>query len=50
MKKLILAKVSKEPYAMLLLHFLHNDEIIFGEPQTGKLVNYDEVKVVRLIV
>ena len=30
--------------------FLHKGEIIFGEPQNGKLVNYDEVKVVRLIV
>ena len=33
-----------------VIAFLHNDEIIFGEPQTGKLVEYDEVKIIRLIV
>jgi len=30
--------------------FLHNDELIFGEPQTGKLVEYEQVKIARLIV
>ena len=30
--------------------FLHNDEIIFGEPQNGKMVTYDRVKIIRLIV
>ena len=30
--------------------FLHKGKIVFGEPQTGKLVEYDEVKIIRLIV
>jgi len=29
--------------------FLHNGEIIFGEPQNGKLVTYEQAKIIRLI-
>ena len=30
--------------------FLHEGKMIFGEPQTGKLVEFDQVKIIRLIV
>jgi len=33
-----------------VIAFLHNDEIIFGEPQKGKLVTYGEVKILRLVI
>ena len=30
--------------------FLYDDKLIFGEPQTGKLVEYTRVQIVRLIL
>ncbi len=32
-----------------LLAFLDGDKIVFGEPQTGKMRTFDEVKIIRLI-
>ena len=33
-----------------LIAFLHGDEIVFGEPQTGKIKTYTgDVKIIRLI-
>jgi len=33
-----------------VIAFLHEGHIIFGEPQTGKIVTYDEVKILRLVI
>ena len=30
--------------------FLYDDKLIFGEPQTGKIVEYSKVKIERLIL
>jgi len=30
--------------------FLHEGRILFGEPQTGKIVKYEQVKIIRLII
>lgn len=32
-----------------LLAFLQGNQIVFGEPQTGKMRSFDEVKIIRLI-
>lgn len=44
------SKSQNKTVRRAVIAFLHNDEIIFGEPQKGKLVTYDEIKILRLVI